>query len=198
MPKTLADVVAEVEQRKEKLASYCAELFAHDKTITLEVGCGHGHFLAAYAQAHSNEFCVGIDLVTKRIEKGILKKTKQKIERLQFIKADLNEFLDAMPSDVSLNKIFMLFPDPWPKKRHHKNRMLQRSFLDKIAQNSCSTAKFYLRTDHAGLFDWSMEHILQHPQWEVDVNACWPFEKDSFFQNLMDDWQSLIAKRKLD
>jgi len=195
MSKTYEAVLAEVQQRKAKLAHYCAELFAPNRACTLEVGCGHGHFLAAYAQAHPDELCVGIDRVTKRIEKGRLKKTKHQIDNVHFIKADLNEFLDALPASVVLDKIFMLFPDPWPKKRHHKNRMLQHSFLDKIAQRGTPACRFYFRTDHRDYFEWSLTHIEQHPQWELDKTASWPFEKDSFFQNLMDEWQSLIAKK---
>ena len=136
MPKTYDEVLVEIKQRKERLALYCSEICAHEQSITLEIGCGHGHFLAAYAQAHPEELCIGIDLITKRIEKGILKKSRNDIKQLHFIKADLNEFLDSMPNDFKLERVFMLFPDPWPKKRHHKNRMMQCSFLDKIANHS--------------------------------------------------------------
>lgn len=195
MPKTYADIIAEIEQRKEKLARYCGEVLTKQTNITLEVGCGHGHFLTAYAQAHPDECCIGIDLVTKRIEKGILKKSKYNIKHLYFIKAELNEFLDSIPTGVVFHNIFMLFPDPWPKKRHHKNRMMQYSFLDKIANYSTANTKFYLRTDHVDLFNWSTETIQNHPLWGLDDSADWPFENDSFFQNLMDNWQSLIAKR---
>ena len=88
MAKTYDSVIAEIRQRQEKLTAYCSQMFANELRITLEIGCGHGHFLAAYAQAHPAELCIGIDLVTKRIEKGILKKSKNNIERLHFIKAD--------------------------------------------------------------------------------------------------------------
>ena len=195
MSKTYTDVIAEVNQRKQQLAQKCADLFVDNPSATLEIGCGHGHFLAAYAQAHPETFCVGIDLVSKRIEKANLKKTKQGIDNLHLLKAEVSEFLDGLASAVVFQSIFMLFPDPWPKKRHHKNRMVQQGFLGAIAQHTHADSKFYFRTDDAGYFEWTCQHVADNPFWELDPEAQWPFENESYFQNLMESWQSCIARR---
>ena len=195
MSKTYADIIAEVNQRKQQLAQKCADLFVDNTSATLEIGCGHGHFLAAYAQAHPETFCFGIDLVSKRIEKANLKKAKQNIENLHFLKAEVSEFLEGLPSAVVFQSIFMLFPDPWPKKRHHKNRMVQQGFLNTIAQHTKTDSKFYFRTDDTNYFEWTCQHVQDNPFWELDSTAQWPFEKESYFQNLMDSWQSCIARR---
>jgi len=180
---------------RDALTRRLAELFPEPVEMTLEIGCGHGHYLAAYSQAHPDELCVGIDLVSKRVKKGESKRDKRGLERLMFLKAEALEFLDALPVHVSLKRVFVLFPDPWPKKRHWKNRFVQQPLLDKLAARAQPGAMLYLRTDHAGYFDWMKEQVAVNPKWAARAEAPWPFEAPSFFQNLMDSWQSLPVER---
>lgn len=185
--------MAKVAARQQELRQTCATLVPQDGPTVLEIGCGHGHFLAAYAAAHPDTFCLGIDLVTKRVEKGRSKAEKRGLEHVHFLKAEVQEFLECLPEETRFNRIFMLFPDPWPKKRHHKNRMIQPALLDLLRQRITPEGAFYFRTDHEGYFDWTVEHIANHPEWQLRDDMEWPFEQSSFFQELMDSWQSLIA-----
>jgi len=180
---------------RDALAAKCLELFPDPVSITLEVGCGHGHFLTSYAQAHPDEICVGVDLVTKRVVKGQSKRDKRALNKLHFIKAEVLEFLDVLPAHVSISRCFVLFPDPWPKKRHAKKRIVQAPLLDKVAAKTSPGGMLCLRTDHEEYFQWIVEHVAASPNWDIDDEAEWPFESSSFFQELMDGWQSLIAIR---
>lgn len=180
---------------RDKLKAHLADIFREPVGITLEIGSGHGHYLAAYAEAHPEEVCVGIDIVTKRVKKGESKRDKRGLEHLMFIKAEALEFLDALPDYVTLNKIFVLFPDPWPKKRHWKNRVVQQPLLDKLATRTKPGAMLYLRTDHTGYFDWMKEEVAANANWAARPETPWPFEAPSFFQDLMDSWQSLPSER---
>ena len=186
---------AACQATRDALAKHLAELFAEPATITLEIGCGHGHYLAAYAEAHPEEICVGIDLVTKRVKKGESKRDKRGLEHLMFLKAEAHEFLDALPPHVTIGRAFILFPDPWPKKRHWKNRFVEETLLNKLAEKTKPGAMLYLRTDHAGYFDWMKEHVAANRFWQGRPEAPWPFEAPSFFQNLMTSWQSLPVER---
>lgn len=180
-------------ERIERLAEWCTRQLSDAEHRVLEIGCGHGHFLTAYAEANPAQTCVGIDLVTKRIEKGKAKAEKRGLGQLHFLKAELGEFLEALPDGVQFERVFMLFPDPWPKKRHHKNRMLQPAFLNRLAQITTHNADFCFRTDHEGLFEWAVEHLEQSEAWRINADAHWPLEERSYFQDLMDSWQSLVA-----
>lgn len=193
-PPSPPEYLQRILERQAALRETCVALFPVPAAITLELGCGHGHYLTAYAQAFPEESCLGVDLVTKRIAKATAKAEKRGLERLRFIKAEARELLEALPEHVSVAKIFMLFPDPWPKKRHHKNRMVQPNFLADLAQRSTPEARFFYRTDHAGYFEWTREILTEHLDWEI-TEEPWPFEERSFFQDLMDDWQSLVARR---
>ena len=137
----LAALEASRTARVDALRPKIDALLGERRTITLELGCGHGHFLDGYASAHPDEFCIGIDLKTKRIEKGARKRDRGGHDNLVFMKAEASEFLDALPADVRLGKIFFLFPDPWPKKRHFRYRMLRTDMLDRLAKHAPAGAR---------------------------------------------------------
>ena len=190
------------EERAKRVGSIKEALHAFlggSKAFTLEIGCGHGRWLSRYAESHPDEKCVGIDLITKRIEMGMAKKEKRSIDNLTFIKAECGEFLEAVSisPELQIARCFMLFPDPWPKKRHHKKRMVQTAFLSELEQLMPEGGWFCFRTDHEDYFAWTEEHVSEHSAWvQSDSAVNWPFENSSFFQDLLPEYQSLIAVKK--
>jgi len=163
--------------------------------ITFELGCGHGHWLAAYAAAYPAEFCVGIDLITHRVERSVRKQTLGRLANVIFLKAEATEFLEALPPPVSLAKIFILYPDPWPKKKHHKNRFISPTNLDLLAARAAAEARLHFRTDNADYFAWTQEHLAAHPRWRIEPDVTWPFEQKTFFEERMKDRRDVFARR---
>lgn len=182
-------------QRQAELATWCRQHLPAGEPVVLELGCGHGHFLTAYAEQHPELCCVGLDLISRRIEKATAKATKRGLTRLTFLKAEAGEFLTAIKGHTLADQIFMLFPDPWPKKRHFKNRMVQADFLTELAEVTTSEARFHYRTDHDGYYFWTADHLWQHPQWEIQADATWPLECETVFQSRMTSYRSLVAAR---
>jgi len=164
-------------------------------SLTFELGCGHGHWLAAYGAAHPDEFCVGIDLITHRVERSVRKQTLGKLDNVLFLKAEATEFLDALPSTVFLRKIFILYPDPWPKKKHHKNRFINAENLARLAAHAVAGARLHFRTDDADYHAWTHDHLAAHPAWRLAADVPWPFERTTFFEERMQDKRDLVADR---
>ena len=187
------------EARRERIRAFGKECLASmsdhclAQGVTLEIGCGHGHWLTAYAEMHMDEPCIGIDLNTKRIEKGNKKREKRNLPLLFFFKVEAMEFLDNLPEEFRIKRTVLMFPDPWPKKRHHKRRLVQKPFLDLLANRSVDGAEFCIRTDHLEYFEWAKESVREHPSWAVRNEAPWPFEHESFFQNILHEHQSFLA-----
>jgi tRNA (guanine-N7-)-methyltransferase len=151
--------------------------------FNLEIGSGHGHWLTSYASIKPQETFVGLDLLTKRILKSQNKKLNLNLKNVHFIKADANEFISAIPENLKILNIFVMFPDPWPKKRHFKKRLIQKSFFQSL-QNVCTTeSQLFFRTDHKGYYDWTCELISSEKNWE-HCPSEWPHESKSFFQDL--------------
>ena len=182
-------------RRRELLTAACLDIFRQHDPVVLEIGCGHGHFLAAYAVAHPEQFCVGIDLKTKRLQKSDRKREKGDLNNLHFHKAEGREFINALGPEVLLERIFILFPDPWPKKRHHKRRLIQCDFLDALAAHTPRGGKLYFRTDYHPYYEWTSEIIERHHDWSLEENDSWPFEEETYFQQLLGPHVSLIARR---
>lgn len=162
---------------------------------SLEIGCGHGHWLTSLAEDARVERFVGVDLISRRIRLAEKKQEKRNLENVLFLKAEATEILEAWPDEVGLDRIFLLHPDPWPKKRHAKNRMTGPIFLDRMAAASHEGTELYFRTDDAAFYDWSRECVTDHPAWHL-MDLDWPHEAESYFKDLLGVFGSLTAIRK--
>ena len=163
--------------------------------ICLEIGCGHGHWLSSYAQSDSQNIFVGIDLISKRIRKAERKKDFSKLENLFFLKAEASEFLQELHRDLPILSTFIMYSDPWPKKRHFKKRLIQNSFLNLLAEKSCKNSNLFFKTDHQGYFDWTTHLIKVSPRWTVGEEK-WPHDAGSFFADLLETSLTCSAKLK--
>ena len=185
--------LAELARRREELRGPLGELLGSSAVFTLEIGCGHGHFLTAYAQAHRDKVCVGIDIVSERIERALRKRDRARLTNLTFLRAEARLFLEVLPPGVSFAELFILFPDPWPKLRHHKHRVLQPEFLTQAASRANAESRLYFRTDSLPYFDYADRIVRSHCDWEL-AKETWPFEFATVFQSRAASYQSLIAR----
>jgi len=169
----------------------------HTNGVTLEIGCGHGHFIAAYGAAHRDEPCLAIDIIAERLERAQKKLDRAGLSNVVLLRSEARLLLGNLPEWLRFRRVFVLFPDPWPKRRHHKNRLLQPDFLQTLAQHCTPDARLYFRTDHAPYFAEVVELLRTHPDWElVGDDEPWGFEQESVFQKrAAGAYQSCIAAR---
>ena len=191
-PTRTAEFILHRAARRQALQATLAELLAPYARITLEIGAGHGHYLTDYAAAHPTEFCLGIDLLRDRVERSLRKRNRAKLVNLTFMQAEAEEFVAAFPPHIVLKRIFVLFPDPWPKRRHHKNRIMQSTFLQTLASRSDAGTDLCFRTDHADYFAAAKAVVAAHPAWQLS-SSPWPFERVTVFQSRAATYESLVA-----
>ena len=185
---------AQVAARRDELRPVIARIAAQGHPFVFEVGCGNGHFLTAYAQAHPGQLCVGVDLSKDRIERSEKKRRRLKQENVFFIRAEAADFIAVLPDTAMFSAIYMLFSDPWPKRRHHKNRLLQEKFLQAVAKHSAPGTPFYFRTDHTGYFAAAAKEFTAQSGWTV-ANRPWGLEQLTLFQVRAATYHSLVAVR---
>lgn len=179
--------------RKQSTLKKYGHLFPRLSGGLLEIGCGHGHWLTAYAEQHPKQFCIGVDLLNKRIQKSSSKVNKRELDNIVFIKSEAVEFLELLPEDTALEKVMILFPDPWPKTRHHRRRIIQPEVLALIANKMQPGGKLFFRTDDAPYYDWTIDQIRNNKHWTLDEQMDWPMELPTYFQIMMKAYQSLSA-----
>jgi tRNA (guanine-N7-)-methyltransferase len=194
MPLELAQALT--ASRLADLRAQLAPLLQTALPVTLEIGSGHGHFLTAYAQAHPERFCIGIDLIGDRLDRSRRKSDRAGLKNIAWLHADVRLFLEALPAETRLAETFLLFSDPWPKRRHWKNRVLQPEFLTALAARSGEGARLCFRTDHAPYFEQAADFVREHADWRLAPEEPWPFELATVFQLRAEaGHQSFIARR---
>lgn len=192
-----SDYLARMAGRRDALRKELAAIFSSKARFVWEVGCGHGHFLTAYAEAHPDQLCVGVDMIIERIRRGDRKRDRARLANLHFVRSEARLFLEEVPEGARISSLYVLFPDPWPKKRHHKHRIMQPEFLHDAAQKTEYGGRLYFRTDYVPYFDDVEELLLTHPDWELlPKGEPWPFELETVFQKKAEGYQSLVARRR--
>lgn len=196
-PTAKPEFVRHVTARLEKLRT---ELPQHipstHPAFVLEIGCGHGHFLTRYAAENPAKFCLGVDLIKDRLQRSRRKHARAAVTNLHFHQAEARELLMCLPPGLKLTEVFLLFPDPWPKKRHHKNRLVRREFLELLADHMAPQGRFFFRTDHAEYFESGHAVVAAHPRWKLLPEAAWPLEEATIFQLKAPSYSSLIAETR--
>jgi tRNA (guanine-N7-)-methyltransferase len=189
------EFVEHVTQRRTALRTELAALLPPTAALVLELGCGHGHFLARYAAEHPGKLCVGVDMINDRIARARRKAQRARLPNCHFVRAEAREFIESLPAGVTFAEIWVLFPDPWPKKRHHKHRLLQPEFFEFLANRAGEGARLYFRTDFAGYFEAVAAFIPGLKTWQPDPSAPWALEHETVFQARAPSYQSLVAVR---
>lgn len=192
-PTRTAEHLARMTMRLSNLQKEIVSILPPAANFVCELGCGHGHFLAAYAAAHPDQLCVGLDISRERIERALRKRDRARLAKLYFIHAEAGAFLGALPVGATLTDLYILFPDPWPKRRHHKNRLLQPEFLQAAARRAGQGAGLFFRTDYEPYFREVEALIARDPDWKISAEP-WPFEQVTVFQSRAAQHFSLIAR----
>ncbi len=181
--------------RRRNLLSALARLPRGREPYDLEIGCGHGHFLAGYARAHPNRFCIGIDIAGARLERAQRKTDRAGVDNVGWIHGDATLFLDSVPEHLRFSRVFILFPDPWPKKRHHKHRLVGPEFLKRLASLCRPRAELYFRSDHIPYVEAVEAALAASPRWSPESPETWPWESRTVFQDLAPSYRSLVARK---
>ena len=131
----------------------------------LEIGFGAGEHLAQQAQAHPDIGFFGAEVFENGVVRLLAEARRLSLANIRILVDDARLLLAALP-DRSLGRAFILFPDPWPKLRHHKRRMVSKPTLDALARTLKDGAELRLATDDIGYLRWMLELAPTHPDFE--------------------------------
>jgi tRNA (guanine-N7-)-methyltransferase len=133
-----------------------ATLFGRIAPVIVEIGFGNGEALAATAAAHPENDYLGIEVHRPGVGHLLNLLAAQRIANVRVVVADAKEVLAMRLPDQSLSTVHLFFPDPWPKKRHHKRRLVQPDFVQLVRRKLKPGGVFHLATDWQDYAQWMM------------------------------------------
>lgn len=121
--------------------------------LEVEIGCGKGKFLLARAGECPGINFLGVDRVKKWMKRGILRGTRRRLTNVKFVKAEIRAMMAEYFPPESVDVFHVYFPDPWPKRRHQKRRLVSADFLSEVHGKLKPGGLLEIATDHADYFE---------------------------------------------
>jgi len=145
-----------------------------DGMLWLEIGFGAGEHLVWQAQRNPDVSLIGAEPYEGGTAKLLAKLVEQPLPNIRIHEGDARDVLARVP-DGRLGRVFLLFPDPWPKTRHHKRRFVQMEMLDELARAMAPGAEFRFASDDAGYLAWTLERLMAHRafEWTAERARDW-------------------------
>jgi tRNA (guanine-N7-)-methyltransferase len=129
-----------------------AEMFARPQPLEVELGSGDGSFLSQWALTHPQVNFLGVERLLGRLRKLDRKAQRLGLTNLRLIRIEAGYFLEYLLPPEAVQALHVYFPDPWPKRKHRKHRLVRESFVDAAARILAPQGRVYLRTDDVDYF----------------------------------------------
>jgi tRNA (guanine-N7-)-methyltransferase len=149
------------------------------REVWLEIGFGGGEHMASQAARSPDVLIIGAEPFLNGVASAVRHVAEQDLKNVRIQDGDARELMAHLP-DASIARVFILFPDPWPKARHHKRRIVQADVLAELARVLRPGGGLRFATDVIGYADWALERVLASPDFR------WPAQR-------ADDWRKAPA-----
>jgi tRNA (guanine-N7-)-methyltransferase len=164
-------------------------LFGNDRPLELEIGFGAGEHLAAQAAMRPGHGFIGCEPFLNGVVGALGHIRDQSLDNVRLHVGDALDVLARLP-DASLERVYLLHPDPWPKARHAKRRMMNPGPLDRIAAKLKPGGEFRFGTDHPIYLRWALMQMARRDEF------AWQIETARDFQHRPADWPETRYERK--
>lgn len=164
-------------------------LFGRAAPLWLEVGFGGGEHLVAQAKMNPNVNLIGVEPFLNGMAKAVTAIHDAGLANVRLLMGDARDLLEQLP-DGCLGRVFVLFPDPWPKSRHHKRRIIQHETLDQFARLMPPGGDVRVASDIPGYVAWTLARIRRHGGFQ------WTAERPSDWRLRPEDWPPTRYEQK--
>lgn len=144
------------------------KVFQNNNPIYIEIGMGKGKFLIENAKKYKNINFIGIERFDNILARALPKIEQENLDNLYIIRMNALEIEEVF--DHEIDRIYLNFSDPWPKKRHHERRLTSEVFLKKYDTLFQKEKEIYQRTDNEELFIYSLEKLSNHGYYLNDIS----------------------------
>jgi tRNA (guanine-N7-)-methyltransferase len=152
------------------------EIMRSGRPLEIDLGCGDGRFLLEMAARYPDRDFLGVERLLGRVRKVCKNIGKRWLENARVLRLESRYTAEWLLPPAYVSRLHLLCPDPWPKLRHHRRRLIQEEFLQAIWDLLEPGGEFLFKTDHPEYFDWANEKVAAFGKFE---RLDWP--EDAFF-----------------
>ncbi len=152
------------------------------RPLEVDVGCGEGTFLVDLAAAHPERDFLGIERLLGRVRKVYRKAARRGLNNVRVLRLDSAYAVPWLLPEGGVSRLHLLFPDPWPKKKHHRRRLVRDPFITAVHRALEADGEWLFKSDHSEYFDEVVGAIrasglFREESWEPDA---FPYPETDF------------------
>ena len=167
-----------------------SKIFANDNPIHVEVGSGKGNFVVGMAAQHPDINYIGIDIQLSVLSYALDKVLASGLPNIKLLRVDGSSLTNYF-ADSEIDRIYLNFSDPWPKKRHEKRRLTYKTFLETFQQILPKNGEIHFKTDNRGLFEYSLASFSQYG---MTLQQVWlDLHASDFEGNVMTEYEEKFS-----
>ncbi len=163
--------------------------FLNQDNLCLEIGFGFGDFTFEFAKKNPHINLIACETHINGIVNLLAKLNQESIANIRIFKSDVRILLKDL-EDKIFDQINILFPDPWPKSKHYKRRLINADFLNILSKKIKKTGKLIIATDHESYKEWIMNLMISHD------NFIWSANTPKDWEEFPDDWTYTKYQKK--
>ena len=168
------------------------EIFGNDHPIHVEVGSGKGAFVSGMAKANPEINYIGIDIQKSVLSYALDKVLATAVPNIKLLWVDGSDLTDYF-EEGEIDRLYLNFSDPWPKKRHEKRRLTYQSFLATYQQILPEKGEIHFKTDNRGLFEYS---LVSFSQYGMKLKGVWlDLHASDFEDNVLTEYEQKFANK---
>lgn len=152
------------------------EICRDGRPLEVDLGCGDGSFLMEMAAQFPERDFLGVERLLGRVRKVCKKATRRGLANARVLRLESRYVTEWMLPEETVSRLHLLCPDPWPKVRHHRRRLVQVDFLESVRRCLVPGGEFLFMTDHEEYFQWAREKVEEYGKFEI-----LPWEDGDFF-----------------
>ena len=154
----------------------------HSKYNIIDIGCGYGESTIDLACANKKNIVIACEKYLDGVNNIINEVKKNSINNVFIYKGNVNQLIDELCYENSISEIWILFPDPWPKKKHFKRRLINKVFFNKLSLITKKDAKIHIATDSCLYLSeilWCVYELQDQFLWINQNKDDWDYEEQS-------------------
>lgn len=168
------------------------EVFDNHHPIHIEVGSGKGRFITGMAKAHPEINYIGIDIQLSVLSYALDKVLEENLPNVKLLRVDGSDLTNYF-EDREIDRLYLNFSDPWPKKKHEKRRLTYSSFLATYERILPEQGEIHFKTDNRGLFEYSLASLSQYG---MTLGQVWlDLHASDYEGNVMTEYEEKFSQK---